>query len=131
MQVAREVADGALDLERHLLQVARHAHRPGAVAEVALDLAEDRRDRVAGERHLAGGVEAVDGLDEAQRRDLDEVVHRLVGALVAPRELPGQRQVTLDQRVAQRRVARPGQTGEKEAFLLGAGSVVQQDLKKR
>jgi hypothetical protein len=31
---------------------------------VALELAEDRRDGVARERDLAGGIEAVDRLDE-------------------------------------------------------------------
>ena len=53
VQVARELADRAVDLQRQLLEVARDADRPGAVAEVALDLAEDRRDRVARERDLA------------------------------------------------------------------------------
>ena len=65
-------------LQRELLEVARDPHGPRAVAEVALDLAEDRRDRVARERHLARQVEAVDRLHEAQRRDLEEVVERLL-----------------------------------------------------
>ena len=100
MQVARELGDGAVDLQRELLQVARDAHRPGPVAEVALDLAEDRRHGVAGERDLAVEVEAVDRLDEAERRDLEEVVERLLGALVAARELAGERQEALDEQRA-------------------------------
>src|SRR3712207_8947158 len=63
---------------------------------------EDRRDRVAGERDLAGRVEAVDRLDQAQRRDLHEVVERLVGALVAARQLAGQREEALGELVARR-----------------------------
>src|SRR5207247_7512228 len=92
--------------QRQLLEVARDADRPRAVAEVALDLAEDRRHRVAGERNLAVGVEAVDRLDEAERRDLDEVVERLLGALVAASQLTRERQEALDERVARRSVAR-------------------------
>ena len=106
-------------LQRELLQVARHADRPGAVAEVALDLAEDRRDRVGGERDLALGVEAVDRLDQADRRDLEEVVERLARALVAAGELARQRQEALDELLA-----RPGVAGavaqEQLAVLAGA-----------
>ena len=61
----------AVDLHRQLLQVARHAHGPALVAEVALELAEDRRDGERRERRLARGVEAVDRLEQAERRDLD------------------------------------------------------------
>jgi hypothetical protein len=45
-----------------------------AVAEVALDLAMDGRHRVGRERDPAVGVEAVDGLHEAEARDLEDVV---------------------------------------------------------
>jgi hypothetical protein len=72
---------------------------------VALELAEDRRDRVAGERDLAGGIEAIDRLDEPERRDLHQVVERLVGALVAARQLARQRQEALGELLARRRVA--------------------------
>ena len=96
----RQLGDRAVDLQRQLLQVARHAHRPRAVAEVALDLAEDRRHRVARERDLALEVEAVDRLDQAERRDLEEVVEGLLGALVAARELARERQEALDEHLA-------------------------------
>ena len=69
-----------LDHQAQLLEVARRPHVPGGVAEVAADLAEDRRHRVAREREPAVGVPAVDGLDEAHRGDLHEVVERLRGA---------------------------------------------------
>ena len=42
-------------LTRQLLQVARDADRPALVAEVALELAEDRRHREAGERESRAG----------------------------------------------------------------------------
>ncbi len=45
---------GLGDLDRELLQVARHAQRPRVVAEVAADLARDRRDGVAGEAGTRG-----------------------------------------------------------------------------
>ncbi len=78
-QVRRQ-RPGAVDPQRKLLEVARHAHGPRPVAEVALDLAQDRGDRVGGERDLALDVEAVDRLDQAQRGDLHEVVQRLLAA---------------------------------------------------
>ena len=105
MRLARQLGDRPVDLEGELLEVARHADGPRPVAEVALELAEDRRDGVAREGDVALGVEAVDRLDQAERRDLDEVLQRLLGALVATRELAGERQEALDQRLARRRIA--------------------------
>src|SRR5439155_17029293 len=80
-------------------------YRPGPVTEMALELAQDRRDGVAGEGDVAIGVEAVDRLDEPERRDLEEVLERLLGALVAARELARQQQEALDERLARRGVA--------------------------
>ena len=60
-----------------LLEPARHPDRPALVAEVALDLADDRRRGVRRELHAALGVEPVDRLDQADGGDLDEVVERL------------------------------------------------------
>ena len=45
LELVAELRDRALDRADPLLQAARHAHRPDAVAEVALQLAEDRRRR--------------------------------------------------------------------------------------
>ena len=93
-----------LDHQAQLLEVARRPHVPRGVAEVAADLAEDRRHRVAREREPAVRVPAVDGLDEAHRGDLHEVVERLGGAPVAQGEAAGERHVALDQLVARARV---------------------------
>ena len=54
---------------------ARHAQHPSAVAEMALDLAEDRRDREARERGATVELVAVDRLHEPEARDLDQIVH--------------------------------------------------------
>jgi hypothetical protein len=56
--------------ERALLKLARHVERPSLVAEVALELAENRRCRVARELSTAARIEAVDRLDQAQARNL-------------------------------------------------------------
>ena len=48
-----------------------YAHRPALVAEVTLELAEDRRHGERRERGLARGVEAVDRLQQPERGDLD------------------------------------------------------------
>ena len=94
MAVASEVGDDAVDAQRQPLEVARDAHRPGAVAEVALDLAEDRRDRVARERDAALDVEAVDGLDERVARDLVEVLEQVTSAAVeAPSGVSGEGEI--------------------------------------
>jgi hypothetical protein len=55
-----------VDLDRALLQVAWHAHGPAMVAEVALELAENRGHGVRGERDPAGWVVTVDRLQEAE-----------------------------------------------------------------
>ena len=94
-ELARHLVGDAVDLDRELLQVARHAHRPALVAEVALELAEDRRHGERRERRLARRVEAVDRLEQAERGDLDQVVELLPAALVAAGELPRQREEAL------------------------------------
>ena len=48
---------------------------PGGVAEEPLDLADDVGHGEGGELDLAREVEPVDGLDQADRADLDDVLH--------------------------------------------------------
>ena len=93
-------------------------HRPAVVAEVTLELAEHRRHRVGGERGLARRVEAVYRLDQPERRDLDEVVERLVGAAVAPRHAARQRQQALNEGLACGLVAVPVVADQQPAVLL-------------
>ena len=88
------------DPERPVLDRPRHMERPPAVAEVTLELAEDRRDREAREAGALGRVEAVDRLDQAERGDLHEVVERLVRVAVAAREAARERQEPLDELAA-------------------------------
>ena len=63
-----ELVEHAGEPDAELLQAPRDVHRPGLVAEVPADLADDRRHRVARELDPAVDVEAVDGLDQAERR---------------------------------------------------------------
>ncbi len=88
------------DPERPVLDRPRDVERPPAVAEVTLELAEDRRDREAREAGALGRVEAVDRLDQAERGDLHEVVERLVRVAVAAREAARERQEPLDELAA-------------------------------
>ena len=69
------------------------------VAEVALELADDRRDGERGEREAAVGVEALDRLQQGERGDLLEIVE-LGLAVVAPSEVAAERQEALDQACA-------------------------------
>src|SRR4051794_16444566 len=119
-QVGRELGHLAIDAQRELLEVARDADGPGAVAEVALDLAEDGRDRVARERDVAAEVEAVDRLDEPEARDLEEVVEGLLRALVAAGELAREGEEALDQRRAVDRVATRQVALEERPVLVSA-----------
>ena len=73
---------------------------PALVAEVALDLADDRRGGVGRELDAALEVEAVDRLDQADRADLDEVVVGLAAVAEPAGQVLDQGQVQLDQRVA-------------------------------
>ena len=59
-EVGRRGLDRARQAEAQLLHAPRDVQRPGAVAEVALDLADDRRHRVRRELDAALGVEALD-----------------------------------------------------------------------
>src|SRR6185312_9631950 len=70
------------------------------VAEVTQQLADDRRLGERREAVPALGVETVDGLDQAERGDLHEVVERLVAAAIAACERARERQVLGDQRLA-------------------------------
>ena len=74
--------------------------RPGAIAEVPLDLADDRRHCVGRELHLALRVEALDREEQADRADLDQILLRLAAARVARREALDERHVPLDELVA-------------------------------
>jgi hypothetical protein len=79
--------------------------RPALVAEVALQLSEDGGGGVARELRPATGLEAIDGLDQAEARDLEQVVERLVGVGVAKREVAGQRQEALDELLPRDQIA--------------------------
>src|SRR5207244_751473 len=79
--------------------------RPAAVAEVALDLADDVRRRVRRQLDATPEVEAVDRLDQADGADLDEILELLAPVGVAPRERADERHVVLDQLLPRRAVA--------------------------
>src|SRR5437764_269353 len=91
-QARERLADEPRELQLELLHAARDAHRPRLVAEVALDLAEDRGGGIGREADLAREVEAVDRLHDPDAGDLHEVVERLAAARVAAGQGPRQRQ---------------------------------------
>ena len=97
-QALGELGGRRADLHPQLLEPARHPDRPALVAEVALDLADDRGRGVRRELHAALGVEAVDRLDQADRADLDQVLERLAAVAEAAGAVLDQRQVQVDER---------------------------------
>jgi hypothetical protein len=94
-----------LDGHRSLLQATRQAKLPNAVAEVTAKLTEDGRRRVGDERPPALGIEAVKGLDQAQARNLDQVLQLLRGTTVPEGERASERQEAVGELVLQRRIA--------------------------
>ena len=93
-------------------------HGPAVVAEVALELAEHRRHRVGGERGLARGIEAVDRLDQAEGRDLHQVVQRLVGAPVTAGHPAREREQPFHEFLARSLIAVPVIADEQAAVFL-------------
>src|SRR5450631_1415056 len=111
---------GVLDPAGALLGPSRDVHGPTGIAEIALELAQDRWDGEGGERQAAAGVEAVDRLDQAEGRDLDQVLERLAGVAVAAGEALGQREVLRRQLVASARILTLLPAGEKLGIVRAA-----------
>ena len=107
---------GVTDFQRPFLGAARDVDRPSAVAEIATHLAEDCRHGERLERSAALEVETLEGFDEPEVGDLLEVLERLGGAAVAPREVTRERRVGLDERVAGAYIALHGPAANE--FLL-------------
>jgi hypothetical protein len=74
--------------------------RPGLVAEVAPELADDRGHGEGAEHHAEARVEAVDRLEDAHHRDLHEVVEGLALVGEAPGAVDCKPAMLFDQRVA-------------------------------
>src|SRR6185312_11847075 len=100
VETAAEKLLSLLDLDRALLGAARHMDRPAQIAEVALELSEDRRDRERGEGRAAREVIAVDRLDQAEARHLQEVIEGLASSAVAAGQLAGEGEEALDELIA-------------------------------
>src|SRR5512133_1305527 len=116
----REFGPRPLDPHGKFPEVARDTYGPGTVAVVALDLAGDGGDRVAGERNVACEVEAVDGLDQCQAGDLEQIVEGLGRSLVAACQVSGQGQEALDDHLPVDRVAVVQVALEEGPILAGA-----------
>ena len=110
------------DLHPQLLEPPRHPDRPALVAEVALDLADDRRGGVRRELDAALGLEPVDRLDQPDRADLDQVLEGLAAVAEAAGAVLDQREVEVDQVVAGGGAARASErpSSRRSAEQLGA-----------
>src|SRR5215203_773341 len=98
------------------MQAAGDADGPDPVAEVALQLAEDRWRGEGGEGRAAIGIETVDRVDEAEARHLQQVVEGLAGPAIAQRQVFREGQVATNQLLANRRVAVLDEPGPERAL---------------
>ena len=117
LQLLGQLGDRFLDLGHAVVQAARHPHGPDPVAEVAFELAEDGRRGEGAEGDAAVGVEAVDGVDQGEAGDLQEVVEGLAGAPVAARQAFGEVDVPAHQLLADRRIAGRREPAPELAFV--------------
>lgn len=91
-----ELLDGLEDLAARLLEGPGQPYGGRAVAQVPPELTGDRGKRVRQEGVAQGGVVAVDGLDQSQGRDLEEIVEFLPLASEAECDAVGHRQQQAD-----------------------------------
>ena len=96
-------AVAAAEPQVQFLQAPRHLDRPAVVAEVPADLAHDGGHREGDEIRTGFDVEADDGVDQSDARDLNQVVARFTAALEPPGDVIGQRQAPLHNLVAMAR----------------------------
>ena len=94
-QPDRQRLDGPPDRDLGVLQAAGHAQGPRAVPEVPLDLTGDGGHGEAEEVGAPARVEPVEGAEQADRRDLLEVLAALPPPAVAPGDVAGDGQVSL------------------------------------
>jgi hypothetical protein len=90
LQGLTELGHRAHDPQMCFLQAAVDPNRPGAVAEVALELAQHRRQRIVHEMHAARGIKPIHRLDEADHGHLNEIVQFLAAALKLDRGPSGE-----------------------------------------
>src|SRR5579859_3034211 len=99
-QLLGELVDRVLAPKVQVVDAARKPDRPAAVAKVALQLTENGRGRERGELVASVRVEAVDGFEQPDQRDLVEVVELLAPLGEARRQGVGQTLVGGDHVVA-------------------------------
>ena len=85
-ELERELLDGPLHGEGTIFVGARDVHGPAEVAEVVLQLTDDRGYGKCRERRPSFWVKAVDRVQQSDARDLGEVVKRLGASVISPRE---------------------------------------------
>jgi hypothetical protein len=94
---------------------------------MTLQLTDDRRCGVGRELEPAVGVEAVDGLEQAHRRHLDEVVEGFAPVHEPAGEVLGEPEVRPHELVPQLGVPRAAELCEGPAQLLAVGGVERHD----
>ena len=104
-ELVLQLLRGAVDPDQVLLQPSRHAHRPGAVAEVPADLPGDGRRGERAELVLQRGIESLDRLDQTDEAHLLDVLERLPSVGKAAGDVVDEIAVQLDQALTDARVA--------------------------
>ena len=97
---------GAGELAGAFLDRTRYMHAPSGVAEVTLDLAEDRRSGEGDERLASLRLVSVDCVDEPDAGCLVDILDRLASSLVAACEPARVREELEDDRLPRASVTR-------------------------
>jgi len=102
-----------------LLDAAWNPDDSAAVAEMPANLTFDADREVGGDLRDALGVAAIDGADQAERADLNEILEALPAAGEPPCDPPHQRKVSLDEPAPHSWVAQIGRAPARSIVHFG------------
>src|SRR5262249_50077804 len=118
-------------LQRPLLRAARNVYGPTGVAEVPSHLTEDRGYCKRGEGVTALRVEPTEGREQDERGDLQQILYRLLGLAIAPRQATRQGHDQLQQRLWCGEIEASMQARKQLTWLVRAAEAVKPGRARR
>src|SRR5262249_44505807 len=118
-------------LQRPLLRAARNVYGPTGVAEVPSHLTEDRGYCERREGVTALRVEPIECLEQSERGDLQQILERLRGVAIAPRQATRKGHEPLQQRLSCGAIATPLPARKQLMWLVRAAEAVKPGRARR